>query len=135
MNEKLLISIAMGAMEKAYCPYSNFSVGAALLTKKGKIFLGSNIENSSFSATNCAERTAFLKAISEGERDFEAIAVVGGLKGKISDFTYPCGICRQVMDEFCDKDFKIIVAKSEEDFRIHTLPELFPFPFTSNSLK
>ena len=135
MNEKLLISMAVGAMENAYCPYSNFSVGTALLTKKGKIFLGSNIENSSFSATNCAERTAFFKAISEGEKDFEAIAVVGGLKGKISDFTYPCGICRQVMSEFCGKDFKIIVAKSEKDFRVHTISELFPFPFTSKSLK
>lgn len=135
MNEKLLISMAVGAMENAYCPYSNFSVGVALLTKKGKIFLGSNIENSSFSATNCAERTAFFKAISEGEKDFDAIAVVGGLKGKISDFTYPCGICRQVMSEFCDKDFKIIVAKSEKDFRVYTLSELFPFPFTSKSLK
>lgn len=135
MNEKLLISMAVGAMENAYCPYSNFSVGAALLTKKGKIFLGSNIENSSFSATNCAERTAFFKAISEGEKDFDAIAVVGGLKGKISDFTYPCGICRQVMSEFCDKDFKIIVAKREKDFRVYTLSELFPFPFTSKSLK
>ena len=103
-----LIDEAKRAMMRAYAPYSEYYVGAALLTNDGKIYTGCNIENSSYTPTNCAERTAFFKAVSEGERDFAAIAVVGGPKGDIRGFASPCGVCRQVMSEFCDPDeFKI----------------------------
>ncbi|MBQ8784232.1 MAG: cytidine deaminase [Clostridia bacterium] len=109
MNSKTLIEKAIEAMAKSYSPYSDFKVGAALLTKSGRVFTGCNIENASYSPTNCAERTAFFKAISEGEREFTAMAVVGGKNGEISSFCSPCGVCRQVMAEFCDKDFMIIL--------------------------
>ena len=130
MDEKLLIENAVQAMKNSYSPYSSFKVGAALLSKSGKIYRGCNIENSSFSPTVCAERTAFFKAVSEGETQFEAIAVVGGKDGEISDFCPPCGVCRQVMSEFCEKDFKIILAKSVEDFKVFTLAELLPESFS-----
>ncbi|MCR4875096.1 MAG: cytidine deaminase [Clostridia bacterium] len=123
---KDLIDKAIQAREKAYVPYSKFKVGAALKTKDGKIYLGCNIENASFSMTNCAERTAFFKAISEGERDFSAIAIVGG-KDKI-EFCPPCGACRQVMREFCNKDFKIILFDGEDE-SVYTLGELLPLNF------
>ncbi|MBQ9849491.1 MAG: cytidine deaminase [Clostridia bacterium] len=131
MKNAELINIALKAREKAYSPYSGFAVGAALLCKNGKVFSGCNIENSGYSATNCAERTAIFKAVSEGETEFERIAVVGGNSHeKIpSEYCPPCGICRQVMREFCDADFEIIIAKSESDYKVMTLAELLPMSF------
>lgn len=125
-----LISQALKMLDFSYVPYSHFHVGAALLAKNGTIYTGCNIENSSFGATNCAERTAIFKAVSEGVKDFEAIAVVGGLNGKIEDFCPPCGICRQVMREFCNQDFKIILAKSPSDYKVYTLADLLPESFS-----
>lgn len=125
-----LISQALKMLEFSYVPYSHFHVGAALLAKNGTVYTGCNIENSSFGATNCAERTAIFKAVSEGVKDFEAIAVVGGLNGKIDDFCPPCGICRQVMREFCNQDFKIILAKSPSDYKVYTLADLLPESFS-----
>ena len=131
---KTLISTAISMTEKSYVPYSHFHVGAALLaddgTENGKIFTGCNIENAAYGPSNCAERTAVFKAVSEGYRDFTAIAVVGGLNGEIKDFCPPCGVCRQVLAEFCDKDFKIILAKSPEEYKIFTLGELLPESFS-----
>jgi len=124
-----LIREALQAREKAYVPYSRFPVGAALLTKKGNIYKGCNIECASYGATNCAERTAIFKAVSEGERDFEAIAVVGDSL----NYTAPCGICRQVIAEF-GKDMKIIIAKNEKDYKVFTLDELLPFSFGKEDL-
>ncbi len=131
MKNAELINIALKAREKAYSPYSGFAVGAALLCKNGKVFSGCNIENSGYSATNCAERTAIFKAVSEGETEFERIAVVGGNSHeKIpSEYCPPCGICRQVMREFCDADFEIIIAKNESDYKVMTLAELLPMSF------
>ena len=134
-NYKELIREAIKARENAYAPYSFYEVGAALMTKSGTIYTGCNIENASYGATNCAERTAFFKAISEGETDFAAIAIVGGKLGEIS-FAYPCGICRQIMMEFCNpKEFIILVAKSEEEYKKFTLEELLPFGFGVENLK
>lgn len=130
MNNTELINKALSAREKSYSPYSDFAVGAALLCKNGKVYSGCNIENSGYSATNCAERTAFFKAVSEGETEFIKIAVVGGHKNKpIDNYCSPCGICRQVMKEFCKPDFEIIMAKSEDDFISMTLSELLPMAF------
>lgn len=129
MRKEELIGNAMAAMKNAYSPYSEFCVGAALLTKKGKVYTGCNIENSSYSATNCAERTAFFSALKNGERHFSAIAVVGGKKGRVEDYCSPCGICRQVMSEFCDKDFKIYLYNGVE-IRTYTLDELLPNTFS-----
>ena len=123
-----LVTKAYEAMKHSYSPYSGFRVGAALLTKDSKIYTGCNIENSAFSPTCCAERTAFFKAVSEGEKDFKAIAIVGGKGGEITDFCYPCGVCRQVMAEFCDGDFEIITTDSKE-IKSHTLKELLPESF------
>ena len=124
---KDLIEVAKKARQNAYAPYSEFKVGAALKTKDGLIFEGCNIENSALSVTNCAERTAFFKAISEGETNFEAIAIVGG-KGDELIQCPPCGACRQVMMEFCDKDFKIILFDGKDE-DVHTLEELLPLGF------
>lgn len=129
----MLIENAEKARKNAYAPYSNFSVGAALLTKDGKVYTGCNIESASFSPTNCAERTAFFKAISEGERDFEAIAVAGGKIGEESGFCAPCGVCRQVMLEFCSPDFKIIL-KDEKSVKTYLLSELIPIAFDNKTL-
>ncbi|HCA70401.1 MAG TPA: cytidine deaminase [Lachnospiraceae bacterium] len=127
---KNLIRAAILAMEKAYTPYSHFQVGAALLTKNQKIYTGCNIENASFTPTNCAERTAFFKAVSEGERNFAAIAIVGGKEGILTDYTPPCGVCRQVIREFVDPNsFLIILAKSENDYMLYFLEELLPLGF------
>jgi cytidine deaminase len=127
MEAKELIAKALEAREYAYAPYSNFYVGAALEAMDGAIFTGCNVENSGFTATNCAERTAFFKAISEGKRTFRRIAIVGGLKGPIVNFCSPCGVCRQVMVEFCDpREFVIILAKSGEEYREFLLEELLP---------
>lgn len=130
-----LIGEAKRAMERAYAPYSAFQVGAALLTAGKKIYTGCNIENAAFSPTICAERTAFAKAVSEGEREFTAIAVLGGKKGIPADYTAPCGVCRQVMAEFCDpQKFYIILARSEEDYWLYRLDELFPMGFSPKNL-
>lgn len=139
IDAKVLIEKAFEAQEFCYTPYSNFNVGAALLCDDGTIYQGCNIENAAFTPTNCAERTAFFKAISEGKKEFIAIAVVGnkkGVKPGEGDFCAPCAVCRQVMAEFCDlKTFKIIIAKSTEEYLEHTLEEILPLAFTGKNLK
>ena len=131
MNNRELINLALDARKVSYSPYSGFSVGAALLCKDGSVYTGCNIENSAFSPTNCAERTAFFKAVSEGEREFKRIAVVGGESSEEMPLNYcpPCGMCRQVMKEFCSADFEIIIAKTPDDFKIMTLAEILPLSF------
>ena len=131
MDYKNLIENALDARKMAYAPYSNFAVGAALLTANGQIFQGCNIESASFSPTNCAERTAFFNAVSKGVKDFTAIAVVGGkTDAAVLDFCTPCGVCRQVMAEFCAPPaFQIIIAKSENEYFVKTLEELLPMSF------
>lgn len=130
-----LIQRAMEQMRFSYVPYSNFRVGAALLTRDGKIYTGCNIENAAYGPTNCAERTAFFKAVSEGERQFDAICIVGGPDGVLKGYTAPCGVCRQVMVEFCNPEtFQIILAVSTEDYRIYTLKELLPLGFGPDNL-
>jgi cytidine deaminase len=130
-----LIREAIDSMKNAYTPYSNFTVGAALLTANQKIYTGCNIESASFSPTICAERTAFSKAISEGERRFAAIAIVGGKNGMLVDYTPPCGVCRQVMREFVDPGkFLVILAKSEEEYNVFFLEELLPMSFGPENL-
>ena len=127
---KKLIEIAIQQLPKAYVPYSNYRVGAALLAKNGTIYTGCNIENAAYTPCNCAERTAFFKAISEEVKEFEAICVVGGKGGILNDYAAPCGVCRQVMMEFCEPEqFKIILAISREEYRIYTLKELLPEGF------
>ena len=129
MVEKL-IDTAIEQLKFSYTPYSNFKVGAALLAKNGEIYTGCNIENASYTPTNCAERIAFFKAVSEGVRDFQAICIVGGKDGKLTGYTAPCGVCRQVMMEFCDpKTFQIILAVDKERYEIYTLEELMPLGF------
>lgn len=129
MIEKL-IDTAIEQLKFSYTPYSNFKVGAALLAENGEIFTGCNIENASYTPTNCAERTAFFKAVSEGVREFRAICIVGGKDGKLTEYTAPCGVCRQVMMEFCDpKTFQIILAVDKERYEIYTLEELMPLGF------
>lgn len=128
-----LVNEALDARRFSYCPYSGFAVGAALLTKDEAIYTGSNIENATFGATNCAERTAFFKAVSEGEDEFYAIAIAGGKKDcseEEMDYCPPCGICRQVMAEFCEPDFKVILVKNSKEFKIMTLKELLPLSFS-----
>lgn len=130
-----LIEIAVDMTKMSYSPYSHFRVGAALLAKNGRIYTGCNIENAGYTPTNCAERTAFFKAVSEGVREFEAIAVVGGLHGKINGLTAPCGVCRQVMMEFCDpKTFQVIMATDKENYQTMTLEELLPVGFGPKNL-
>lgn len=133
MTDRELVQLAIQAMERAYAPYSHYKVGAALLTRAGDVYLGCNIENVSYTPTNCAERTAFFKAISEGEYHFEAIAVVGGKDGKITGACPPCGVCRQVMAEFCDGEmFRVLVGKNKEgDYDSYLLKELLPVSFKS----
>ena len=123
-----LVECAIKAMDNSYSPYSNFKVGAALLTKDGKIFTGCNIESVSYTPSNCAERTAFFKAISEGYKEFDSIAITGGLNGIINKYCYPCGVCRQVMSEFCSDDFKIIVYDGTNT-KTYLLSELLPNSF------
>lgn len=125
-----LIKKSIEMLNFSYVPYSNFHVGAALLTSEGEIYTGCNIENAAYGPSNCAERTAIFKAVSEGKKNFEAIAVVGGKNGKIEDFCPPCGVCRQVLAEFCKKDFKIILAKSTDEYKIMTLEQLLPESFS-----
>ncbi len=137
MDNLKLLEEAKKARLKAYTPYSNFKVGAALLTKSGKVYLGCNIENATYTPTNCAERTAFFKAVSEGEREFEKIAIVGAKDGEdVNEMCTPCGVCRQVMMEFCNpKEFQIVLADGENTCRVMTLEELLPFGFSSANLK
>ncbi len=130
MNYKELIKIALEYRERAYIPYSNFKVGAAVLFDSGNIYGGCNIENASFGATNCAERTAIFKGISEGEKEIKAVAVVGDL----NSYTYPCGICRQVIAEFGNMDIKVILAKNENDYIVKDLSEVLPGAFTKEDL-
>ncbi len=133
---KKLIAEAVQARNKSYAPYSHFMVGAALLTKEGSIYTGCNIENAAYGPSNCAERTAFFKAVSEGEREFKAIAVVGSQEGNtINQYAFPCGVCRQVMAEFCESEnFTIIIAKSESEYYVKTLKELLPENFGPKNL-
>ena len=135
MTNSELINLAIKAMDNSYSPYSGFKVGAALLCENGKAFTGCNIENAAYSPTNCAERTAVFKAVSEGERRFKKIAIVGGNNGVITDYVTPCGVCRQVLREFCDDEFVIIVAKSENDYKEYSLIELLPQSFGANMLE
>ena len=128
MTPETLLSMAKEAMMKAYAPYSGFFVGAALLAKSGRVYTGCNIENASLSPTNCAERTAFFKAVSEGEREFEAIAVAGGTGGAVTGLCTPGGVCRQVMQEFCGPNFLIYMGK-ENGYETRTLGELLPLSF------
>lgn len=129
MTDQELFALAVRARERAYAPYSGYAVGAALLTKDGKVYEGVNIENASFGATNCAERTAIFSAVANGEREFEAIAVAGGRKGEQPSNCTPCGICRQVLSEFCPPDFKVILLDGA-----HRLDELLPMSFTEENL-
>lgn len=125
-----MIDLAIEQLKFSYTPYSGFKVGASLLTTGGKLFTGCNIENAAYTPTNCAERTAFFKAVSEGERSFRAICVVGGRDGVLTEYASPCGVCRQVMMEFCDPDnFEIILATDREQYEIFTLKELLPLGF------
>ena len=138
IDRKLLIEKAFEAQKFCYTPYSNFNVGAALLASDGTIYQGCNIENAAYTPTNCAERTAIFKAISEGNKEFVAIAIVGnksGIKQGEGDYCAPCAVCRQVMAEFCDLDtFKVIIAKDTDDYLEHTLGELLPLAFTGKNL-
>lgn len=135
MNYDKLVQKAIEMTKMSYVPYSHFHVGAALLDKNGKVWTGCNIENATFGATNCAERTAIFKAVSDGAREFTAIAIVGGPEDSngnvvLNDFCPPCGICRQVLSEFCDKDFKIILANGKGEQKVFTLAELLPESFS-----
>ncbi|MDD3225703.1 MAG: cytidine deaminase [Clostridium sp.] len=130
-NLKMLVLKAYEGRKKAYVPYSKFKVGAAVLGEDGKIYTGCNIENASYGATNCAERTAIFKAVSEGNRIIEAIAIVG----VENDYTYPCGICRQVICEFASEDIKIILGKNENEYIVKTLDEILPGAFTKKDLE
>ncbi|AWZ48785.1 cytidine deaminase [Clostridiaceae bacterium 14S0207] len=131
VNEKLLVEKAIEARNMAYAPYSNFKVGAALITEDGSIYTGCNVENVSYGATNCAERTAIFKAVSEGHHTINMLAVVGDEK----DYTYPCGICRQVILEFASENFKIIIIKNKEEYMVKTLNEIMPYAFSKEALK
>jgi cytidine deaminase len=135
MNNNELYSLAVKAMEKSYSPYSSCKVGAALLTEDGKVYTGTNIENAAFSPTVCAERVAFFKAISEGEKKFLKIAVAGGKNGEINGIFAPCGVCRQVMREFCHDDFTLILGKSDTEFDVCTLKDLLPLSFSPKDVK
>ncbi len=135
MTAEKLVALATDAMGKAYAPYSHFHVGAALLCADGTVYRGCNIENASYGACNCAERTAIFQAVAEGHRDFTAIAICGGLEGKIADFCAPCGICRQVMAEFCEPDFQIHLGGPDGAIQSYTLSQLLPGAFDATSLK
>lgn len=136
MTERELIKAALEARKASYSPYSGYQVGAALLTQEGKLYTGCNIENAAYTPTICAERNAIFKAVSEGERHFKAIAIVGSPAGEVVQFAWPCGVCRQVMMEFCDPaGFVVISAKSETDYRIKTLDQLLPEGFGPQNLE
>ena len=135
-QKEILVAKALEARAFSYSPYSGYRVGAALLCKDGTIYTGCNIENAGYGPTNCAERTAFFKAVSEGHKEFVAIAIAGGKAGEtIADYAYPCGVCRQVMAEFCRDKFEILVAKSITEYKEHTLEELLPERFGPANLQ
>lgn len=135
-DAQTLVQAALDARANAYVPYSHFAVGAALLTEEGEIFTGCNIENASYGGTICAERTAFAGAVSRGRRRFAAIAIAGGMEGKEpEEYAYPCGICRQVMREFCEDGFRVIIARSTRDCREYRLDELLPHGFGGDSIR
>lgn len=133
MTDKELIELAIKAREFAYAPYSNHKVGAALVGKSGKIYTGCNVENAAYSPTNCAERTAIFKAVSEGEREFTAIAIVGGIGDKLSQLCAPCGVCRQVLSEFASGDLKIVMGTPDR-ITVSTLREILPYSFGKSNL-
>jgi cytidine deaminase len=136
MDEKALIREAVAARDLSYSPYSSFMVGAALLCKNGTVYRGCNIENAAYGPSNCAERTAFFKAVSEGVREFEAIAIAGWPKNGKPGLAWPCGVCRQVMAEFCDPaSFRIIVGTGADSYTVRTLAELLPEGFGPASLE
>lgn len=129
-----LIMRALEARKYSYSPYSGFRVGAALETMEGDIYTGCNIENAAYTPTNCAERTAFFKAISEGKRNFRRIVIVGGYEEEPENYCAPCGVCRQVMREFCQEDFAVILARTATDYKEYTLEQLFPEGFGPQNL-
>lgn len=137
MDDRMLIKQALEMRKMAYVPYSHFQVGAALLCADGKVYTGCNIENAAYTPSNCAERTAFFKAVSEGEQEFTAIAITGGAEtAEELEYCAPCGVCRQVMMEFCDYDnFKVILAKSEQEYQVYSLREILPMGFGPKNLE
>lgn len=134
MNKTDLFILAKEAMKNSYAPYSHYNVGAVLLTKNGNIYKGCNIENASYSLTNCAERTALFSAIANGEKEYEAILIVGGKNGVVTDYAMPCGACRQALAEFCNADFTVYVGVNEDDIKEFTLGELLPHSFDKSKL-
>lgn len=135
-EHKQLAKQALKMRAKAYAPYSGFQVGAALLSGDGQVYTGCNIENAAYTPCNCAERTAFFKAVSEGVFDFKAIAIAGGAKdAEVLEYCAPCGVCRQVMMEFCEPELEIILARSETEYQVHTLAELLPMGFGPKDLE
>jgi len=135
MTDKELFQSAVNAMKNSYSPYSNCKVGAALLCENGKVYTGTNIENAAFGPTVCAERVAVFKAVSEGEKEFSKIAVVGGKDGVINGVFAPCGVCRQVLREFCNDDFIILLGETEDSFKAVTLKELLPLSFSPENVR
>ena len=135
MTDKELFQLAVTAMKNSYSPYSDCKVGAALLCENGKVYTGENIENAAFGPTVCAERVAVFKAVSEGERRFTKIAVVGGKNGVINGIFAPCGVCRQVLREFCNDDFIILLGETEESFKTVTLKDLLPLSFSPDNVR
>ena len=136
ISDEQLISMAKEAAKKAYVPYSHFHVGAVLLAKNGTYYTGCNIENAAYTPTNCAERTAFFKAVSEGMRDFQAICIVGGKDGVPTEYAAPCGVCRQVMMEFCDpEEFEIVLGNSAGDIKVIKLKDILPEGFGPENLE
>ena len=134
-NPKQLIEISIEQLKYSYTPYSGFKVGAALLAKNGSVYTGCNIENAAYTPTNCAERTAFFKAVSEGVKEFDVICIVGGKDGILTEYAPPCGVCRQVMMEFCDPEtFQIILAAADGKYKIYSLKELLPEGFGPDNL-
>ena len=130
------MKLALEARKNAYAPYSHFMVGAAILTKDGKVYQGCNIENASFTPTICAERTAIFKAVSEGQREFVKMAVVGSPEGEVGSYASPCGVCRQVMMEFCNPEtFEVIFGVSPEKYEVHLLKEILPYGFGPANLQ
>lgn len=134
MDKKDLFILAKEAMKNSYAPYSNYNVGAALICKNGNVYKGCNIENASYSLTNCAERTALFSAIANGEKEFAAICIVGGKNGEISDYAMPCGACRQALSEFCNEKFKVYIGINEDNIKEYTLSELLPYSFNKSKL-
>ena len=134
MTDRELLLQAVSAREFSYSPYSGFRVGAALLGESGKVYLGCNVENAAYSVTNCAERTAIFKAVSEGERAFKAIAIVGGKGDTVSEVCAPCGVCRQVLAEFCSGDLRVVLG-TPDTIKAYSLAELLPLAFDKNNLE